>query len=169
MGRRWCSRATRLPAGSLQFRTAARSARDAASAVARIPGTATAVMGRAGPFRFPIMPSDVAPKVPDRAAPKNYRDEFVPLVGFAPFRTPADKFTFRPACGKSGTFLLSYPTARPEEPSWNHAGPPHIAFVITTRLLVERVHPFIARRRRGAAPPAVVPAISSTPLRGVPA
>ncbi len=53
--------------------------------------------------------------VPDLVAAKGYYDELVPFVGFEEFFTADDRFAYRPANGKRGTYLFFYPPPdRPE-------------------------------------------------------
>lgn len=84
--------------------------------------------------------------VSDLAAAKTYYDELVPLVGFEEFFSAEDRFAYRPANGKPGTFLFFYEAARPGAYDREVVGLQHIAFMVRTRSHVHAVHELAVRR-----------------------
>ncbi|MGH3392864.1 MAG: VOC family protein [Actinomadura sp.] len=78
--------------------------------------------------------------VPDLRRARSYYDELMPLLGFEPFVSGADQFSYRPADGKPGTHLFFYP-ARDDGPYSPHRpGLQHLAFIVKTRAEVHAAH-----------------------------
>ncbi len=84
--------------------------------------------------------------VPDLVAAKGYYDELVPFVGFEEFFTAEDRFAYRPANGKRGTYLFFYPASRPAAYDGEAVGLQHLAFMVRNRSQVRLVHELAVRR-----------------------
>lgn len=78
--------------------------------------------------------------VADLVAAKAYYDELMALVGFEEFLSAEDRFAYRPAAGRPGTYLFFYPAAEPGGYDRHAVGLQHLAFVVRTRSEVQRVH-----------------------------
>lgn len=78
--------------------------------------------------------------VADLTAAKTYYDRVMPLLGYEPFLTAADEFSYRPVDGKPGTYLFFYPATEPGEYARTRAGLQHLAFIVATRAAVHAVH-----------------------------
>lgn len=78
--------------------------------------------------------------VPDLAAAKRYYDALMPLVGFEPFFTADDEFSYKPANNKPGTHLFFYPSTVASPYSPEQTGLQHLAFMVPHRSSVDRVH-----------------------------
>jgi catechol 2,3-dioxygenase-like lactoylglutathione lyase family enzyme len=78
--------------------------------------------------------------VPDLAAAKAYYDDVLPLLGYEPFFSAADEFSFMPAAEKRGTYLFFYGAERDGEYSRQNSGLQHLAFIVPTRSAVHAVH-----------------------------
>lgn len=96
--------------------------------------------------------------VPDLAAARAYYDDLMPLVGFESFFVAEDRFAYRPAGGKRGTYLFFYPAGRVGRYERHAAGLQHVAFVVPTRSAVHRVHELaVARGDTVLDPPQAFP------------
>lgn len=84
--------------------------------------------------------------VSDLAAAKAYYDELAPLVGFEEFFAADDRFAYRPARAKPGTFLFFYRASHPGAYDREAVGLQHIAFMVRTRSHVRAVHDLAVRR-----------------------
>ncbi len=84
--------------------------------------------------------------VPDLGLAKRYYDELMPLVGFEELFTADDRFAYRPAAGKPGTYLFIYPATHPGRYDRHAPGLQHLAFMVPTRSQVHRVHELALRR-----------------------
>ena len=84
--------------------------------------------------------------VPDLAVAKRYYDELVPLVGFDEFFSAEDRFAYRPANGRPGTFLFFYPASSRDAYDREAVGLQHVAFMVRTRSQVLAVHELAVRR-----------------------
>lgn len=84
--------------------------------------------------------------VSDLAAAKAYYDDLMPLVGFEEFLSAEDRFAYRPAAGKPGTYLFFYPAAHTVGYDRDAVGLQHVAFVVKARSEVHRVHEWAAGR-----------------------
>ncbi len=84
--------------------------------------------------------------VVDLAAARAYYDELMPLVGFEAFLTADDRFAYRPAAGRPGTYLFFYPAIRAGRYDRHAVGLQHIAFMVPTRSAVREVHALAVRR-----------------------
>ncbi|MFC4117886.1 VOC family protein [Nonomuraea zeae] len=78
--------------------------------------------------------------VPDLQTAKSYYDVFMPLLGFEEFFSTEDEFSYRPAGGKPGAYLFIYPASEPGDYSRHRAGLQHVAFMVSSRSVVEKVH-----------------------------
>lgn len=78
--------------------------------------------------------------VPDLAAAKEYYDRIMPLLGYEPFFTAADEFSYKPADGKIGTYLFFYPSVEAGDYSRHRTGLQHLAFMVKSRDVVQEVH-----------------------------
>ena len=83
--------------------------------------------------------------IPDVAVAKEYYDELMPLVGFEPFVSGPDYFSYRPA-DWNGAQLFFY-TAQEDGTYSRHApGLQHLAFVVETRDEVHAAHEWALAR-----------------------
>jgi catechol 2,3-dioxygenase-like lactoylglutathione lyase family enzyme len=71
--------------------------------------------------------------VADLSTAKRYYDELMPLLGYEPFFSTDDEFSYRPVDAKPGTFLFFYPSQEPGEYSRHRSGVQHLAFIVKTR------------------------------------
>lgn len=78
--------------------------------------------------------------VPDLARARAYYDALMPLLGFEPFVSGADEFSYRPADGKAGTHLFFYRAQEHGSYSRHRPGLQHLAFIVKTRAEVRAVH-----------------------------
>src|SRR5713226_1932303 len=76
----------------------------------------------------------------DLARTKSYYDELMPMLGFEPFVSDSDQFSYRPAGGKPGTYLFFYPALEDSRYSRDRAGLQHLAFIVKTRSAVHQAH-----------------------------
>jgi catechol 2,3-dioxygenase-like lactoylglutathione lyase family enzyme len=74
----------------------------------------------------------------------------MPLLGFEVFRDDADQVAYRPAGGKSGTYLFLYRAADDRPYSPDAVGLQHLAFMVPTRQAVREV--LAAARALGGVP-----------------
>jgi catechol 2,3-dioxygenase-like lactoylglutathione lyase family enzyme len=81
--------------------------------------------------------------VPDLARARAYYDEFMPAVGFEPFLSASDEFSYRPANGKVGTYVFFYPSLEGADYSRHRTGLQHLAFIVPTRTAVRGVHALV--------------------------
>jgi catechol 2,3-dioxygenase-like lactoylglutathione lyase family enzyme len=84
--------------------------------------------------------------VSDLASAKTYFDELMPLLAFEPFVESEGQFSYRPAGDKPGTMMFFYSALEPGTYSRHKPGLQHIAFVVRSRALVERVHEWVRAR-----------------------
>jgi catechol 2,3-dioxygenase-like lactoylglutathione lyase family enzyme len=84
--------------------------------------------------------------VSDLASAKTYFDELMPLLAFEPFVESEGQFSYRPASDKPGTMMFFYSALEPGTYSRHKPGLQHIAFVVRSRALVERVHEWVRAR-----------------------
>jgi catechol 2,3-dioxygenase-like lactoylglutathione lyase family enzyme len=84
--------------------------------------------------------------VTDLVAAKAYYDELMPLVDFEPFVVAPDQFAYRPAGGRPGTYLFFYPASEQVPFSRERPGLQHLAFMVPTRAVVDRVHEHVVSR-----------------------
>lgn len=84
--------------------------------------------------------------VPDLAAAKRYYDDLMPRIGFVPFVSSDDEFSYRPAGEKPGTFLFFYPSREDAAYSRERTGLQHLAFMVNTRAAVHAVHDHVRSR-----------------------
>jgi len=82
--------------------------------------------------------------VPDLEVARSYYGGLLPRVGFELFIEDNQQFAFMPANGKRGTFVFFYPT-NACEPYSRHTttGLQHLAFVASTRSVVDEVHDWV--------------------------
>ncbi|HEY7485152.1 MAG TPA: VOC family protein [Streptosporangiaceae bacterium] len=79
--------------------------------------------------------------VPDLAPAKAYYDALMPLLGFEPFVSDANQFSYRPAGGKVGTHLFFYRADGDRDDYSRHRpGLQHLAFIVKTRAEVHAAH-----------------------------
>ena len=78
--------------------------------------------------------------VPDLAGAQAYYDDLLPLLGFEAFLIADDQCAYKPAGAKPGTYLFLYPAADPMPYSRDRTGLQHLAFMVSTRGDVDRVH-----------------------------
>jgi catechol 2,3-dioxygenase-like lactoylglutathione lyase family enzyme len=78
--------------------------------------------------------------VPDLATARAYYDALMPLLGYEPFRTTDDEFSYRPVDGRTGTYLFFYPALEDGSCSRHRPGLQHLAFILRTRDAVHRAH-----------------------------
>lgn len=79
--------------------------------------------------------------VPDLDAARSYYDDLMPLVGFEPFFSTADEFSYKPADNRPGTYVFFYPAvAAGNSNSAERTGLQHLAFIVRRRSHVDRVH-----------------------------
>jgi catechol 2,3-dioxygenase-like lactoylglutathione lyase family enzyme len=78
--------------------------------------------------------------VADLGAAKAYYDELMPVLGFEPFFTADDQFSYQPAGGKPGTRMFFYPAPLPDEYVRKHVGLQHVAFRARSRDQVHDAH-----------------------------
>ena len=78
--------------------------------------------------------------VPDLKAAKGYYDAVMPLLGFDEHFTAEDEFAYRPAGGKTGTYLFFYPSAEDSGYTRQRTGLQHLSFMVRTRSLVTDAH-----------------------------
>ncbi|MGH3329571.1 MAG: VOC family protein [Streptomycetales bacterium] len=86
--------------------------------------------------------------VSDLSRAKEYYDEFMPLVSYAPFFHTGDQFSYRPAGEKPGAWIFFYRSVEPGGYSRHRPGLQHLAFTVTSRAAVHRAHEWA--RDRGA-------------------
>jgi len=84
--------------------------------------------------------------VPDLASAKPYYDELMPLVDFEPFLDAEDRFAYRPAAGRPGTYLFFYRAAGADPYDRDGVGLQHLAFMARARSSVRRVHAWAVGR-----------------------
>lgn len=78
--------------------------------------------------------------VPDLEAAKAYYDALMPHVGFEPFFTSDDEFSYKPAGGKRGTTIFFYRAPIKNDYVRKHVGLQHLAFRARTRPEVDEAH-----------------------------
>jgi catechol 2,3-dioxygenase-like lactoylglutathione lyase family enzyme len=78
--------------------------------------------------------------VPDLARARAYYDALMPLLGFEPFISDANQFSYRPAGGKVGTYLFFYPAQEDGDYSRHRPGLQHLAFIVMTQADVHAAH-----------------------------
>ncbi len=83
--------------------------------------------------------------VPDLAAARRYYDELMPLVGFEPYFSAADEFSYKPADNRPGTHLFFYPAVEPGDYSADRTGLQHLAFMVRRRSIVDRIHDHVVK------------------------
>jgi catechol 2,3-dioxygenase-like lactoylglutathione lyase family enzyme len=83
--------------------------------------------------------------VPDPASAKAYYDELMPLVGFEPFVSGDDWFSYLPVDGE-GTQLFFYTSLEPGAYSRDRTGLQHLCFAVATRAEVRAAHGWAAAR-----------------------
>jgi catechol 2,3-dioxygenase-like lactoylglutathione lyase family enzyme len=78
--------------------------------------------------------------VPDLGAAKAYYDDMLPLLGYEPFFSGDDEFSYMPASAKRGTYLFFYGAEAAGDYSRQCTGLQHLAFIVPTRSAVDAVH-----------------------------
>lgn len=78
--------------------------------------------------------------VPDLGRARDYYDPIMPLLGYEPFFSAEDEFSYQPADGKVGTYLFFYPSVDPGDYSRHRTGLQHLAFMVKDRERVHEVH-----------------------------
>ena len=84
--------------------------------------------------------------VSDLASAKQYFDELMPMLGFEPFVTGDDQFSYRMAGGRPATFIFFYPALEEGTYSRHKPGLQHLAFSVKSRALVHRAHEWAMAR-----------------------
>ena len=82
--------------------------------------------------------------VSDLERSRAYYNRLLPLLEFERFLDHHDEFAWRPAGGKSGTYLFFYPAARLGAQGHEQAGLQHLAFMVRTRAVVDQVRDLAA-------------------------
>jgi catechol 2,3-dioxygenase-like lactoylglutathione lyase family enzyme len=92
------------------------------------------------------MPLDhIGINVPDVASAREYYGALMPLVGFAPFASGADWFSYGPADGH-GTQLFFYVADEGGAHSRHRPGLQHLCFLVETRAAVDAAHRWALER-----------------------
>jgi catechol 2,3-dioxygenase-like lactoylglutathione lyase family enzyme len=92
------------------------------------------------------MPLDhIGVNVPDVASARQYYDALMPLVGFQPFMSGADWFSYGPADG-IGTQLFFYTAQDGGSHSGDRPGLQHLCFLVETRAAVRAAHEWVVGR-----------------------
>ena len=95
----------------------------------------------------------VGVNVSDLARSKAYYDALMPLVGFEPFVTNDDEFSYRMQGGKPATFLFFYPALEESRYSRHQTGLQHLAFMVKTRAAVHTAHEWAVAQGAGIVEP----------------
>lgn len=89
----------------------------------------------------PTMPlGHLGLNVPDLVHAKDYYDRLMPLLGYEPFFSASDEFSYRPAAGKVGTYVFFYPSVEEGGYSRHRTGLQHLGFMVSSREAVHEVH-----------------------------
>lgn len=92
------------------------------------------------------MPLDhIGINVPDVASAQEYYDALVPLVGFKPFMSGADWFSYGPVRG-NGTQLFFYAAQDGGSYSRDRPGLQHLCFLVKTRAEVHAAYEWALER-----------------------
>ena len=83
--------------------------------------------------------------VPDMAPAREYYDALMPLVGFQPFMSGDDWFSYAPADG-NGTQLFFYTAREDGAHSRHRPGLQHLCFLVETRAEVHAAHEWAVAR-----------------------
>lgn len=78
--------------------------------------------------------------VPDLAAARSYYDAIMPLLGFEPFVSNDDEFSYQPIGGKPGTRIFLYRSREDATYSRHKTGLQHLAFYVRSRDAVRAAH-----------------------------
>ena len=78
--------------------------------------------------------------VPDLAAAKSYYDAMMPDLGYEPFFSASEQFSYRPAGEKPGTMVFFYVAPQKSQYVRKNVGLEHLAFRARTRAQVEAAH-----------------------------
>jgi catechol 2,3-dioxygenase-like lactoylglutathione lyase family enzyme len=96
--------------------------------------------------------------VTDLARAKAYYDGLMPLLGFEPFVTDANQFSYRPTGGAPGATIFFYAALEAGTYSRHQPGLQHLAFIVSSRVLVHQVYEWaMAREAEIIAPPQEFP------------
>ena len=82
----------------------------------------------------------LALNVPNLTTAKEYYDRIMPLLAYETFFAAEDEFSYKPVNGKIGTYIFFYPSAEPGDYSRHRTGLQHLAFMVKSRDVVNRVH-----------------------------
>ena len=92
------------------------------------------------------MPLDhIGINIPDVAPARDYFDALMPLVGFKPFYSGEDWFSYAPVSGH-GTQLFFYTAKDQGSYSRHQPGLQHLCFVVDSRREVEAAHAWARAR-----------------------
>jgi catechol 2,3-dioxygenase-like lactoylglutathione lyase family enzyme len=78
--------------------------------------------------------------VPDVEAARSYYDALMPFLGFEPFFTTDDEFSYQPSGGKPGTRIFFYRAPLPNGYLRKQVGLEHLAFRARSRDQVDDAH-----------------------------
>jgi catechol 2,3-dioxygenase-like lactoylglutathione lyase family enzyme len=77
--------------------------------------------------------------VTDLVGAKGYFDDLMPLLAYEPFISAEDQFSYQPAQHSPGPMIFFYPALETGTYSRHKPGLQHLAFVVPSRAMVDRV------------------------------